>query len=103
MAKRSQKAKVLRSLAPSSAHEAKPSRSRPTFPKLVAAAGIPFLLALVAFAVYGPSLQSDFASDARLEIDEGFVTSLSNLPAVFSLKVLGMHLMLSDRPERCFI
>jgi Tfp pilus assembly protein PilF len=60
---------------------------------------LPWLLAAVTFLVYIPSLHSDFISDARKEIiDEGFVTSLSNLPTVVSLKVLRMHLMLSDRP-----
>lgn len=60
---------------------------------------LPLLLAVVTFAVYWPSLKSDFVYDARLEIlEEGFVTSLSNLPAVLSLKVLGMNLTLGDRP-----
>jgi tetratricopeptide (TPR) repeat protein len=49
-----------------------------------------------------PSLNSGFVSDARLEIDEGFVTSLSNLSKIVSLQVLGMHLMLSDRPGEMF-
>jgi hypothetical protein len=62
----------------------------------------PLALAVVTFLVYVPSLGSDFVSDARLEINEGFVTSLSNLPKVVSLKVLGMHLMLSDRPGEMF-
>ena len=57
------------------------------------------LLAVVAFLVYWPSLKSDFVYDARVEIiDEGFITSLSNLPAVLSLKVLGMNLTLGPRP-----
>jgi Flp pilus assembly protein TadD len=60
---------------------------------------MPLLLALIAFLVYRPSLQSGFVYDARVEIvGEGFITSLSNLPAVLSLKVLGMNLMLADRP-----
>ena len=62
----------------------------------------PLALAVVTFLVYVPSLGSDFVSDARLEINEGFVTSLSNLPQVVSLKVLGMHLLLSDRPGEMF-
>jgi tetratricopeptide (TPR) repeat protein len=62
----------------------------------------PFVLAVITFLVYVPSLHSDFVSDARLEINEGFVTSLSNLPKVFSLRVLGMHLLLSDRPGEMF-
>ena len=59
----------------------------------------PFLLAVVAFLAYLPSLQSDFVYDARLEIlQEGFVTSLANLPAILSLKVLGSYLMGGFRP-----
>ena len=54
---------------------------------------------MITFGVYWPSLKSDFVYDARTEIlEEGFITSLSNLPAVLSLKVLGMNLMLGDRP-----
>jgi tetratricopeptide (TPR) repeat protein len=57
------------------------------------------LLALVTFLVSWPSLKSDFVYDAHKEIiDEGFITSFSNLPSVLSLKVLGMNLMLADRP-----
>lgn len=57
------------------------------------------LLAAATFFAYWPSLGSGFVYDARIEIfQEGFITSLSNLPAVLSLKVLGMNLMLSDRP-----
>jgi tetratricopeptide (TPR) repeat protein len=60
---------------------------------------LPFLLGLVAFGVYLPSLKSDFVYDGRIEIvDEGFVTNLSNLPAVLSLKVLGMKTVLAPRP-----
>jgi Flp pilus assembly protein TadD len=60
---------------------------------------LPLLPAVVAFALYWPSLQSDFVYDARIDIlSEGFITSLSNLPAVLSLKVLGMNLILADRP-----
>jgi Flp pilus assembly protein TadD len=59
----------------------------------------PLLLFVITFLVYAPSLHSDLVADAHKEIiDEGFITSLSNLPAVLSLKVLSMHLMLSDRP-----
>lgn len=51
------------------------------------------------FLVYWPSLNSDLVYDAREEIlQEGFITSLSNLPAVLSLKVLGMHLILGNPP-----
>ncbi len=60
---------------------------------------VPLLLALVAFLAYWPSLKSDFVYDARLEIlEEGFITSLSNLPDVLSLKVLGMNIVLGLRP-----
>ena len=60
---------------------------------------LPLLLAVVAFLVYWPSLSSDFVYDARREIlEEGFITSLSNLPAVLSLKVLNMSLMVGSRP-----
>jgi tetratricopeptide (TPR) repeat protein len=59
----------------------------------------PLLLAMVTFLVYWPSLSSDFVYDDRAEIlEEGFITSLSNLPDVLSLKVLSMHLMLAGRP-----
>jgi tetratricopeptide (TPR) repeat protein len=66
---------------------------------LVAQGWAPLLLATVAFLVYWPSLKSDFVYDAHIEIfDEGFVASPSNLSAVLSLKVVGMKLMLADRP-----
>ena len=59
----------------------------------------PLLLAVAAFLVYWPSLSSGFVYDGRFEIlQEGFITSLSNLPAVLSLKVLNMNLMLGSRP-----
>jgi tetratricopeptide (TPR) repeat protein len=61
--------------------------------------GLPLLLAAVAFFAYWPSLRSDFVYDARVEVfEEGFFTNLANLPAVLSLKVLGLPLILSDRP-----
>jgi len=50
------------------------------------------------FLVYLPSLRSGFVYDAGWEIEEGFLTSIFNLPAVLSLKVLGMNLMLASRP-----
>jgi len=60
---------------------------------------IPALLAVVTFLVYWPSLKLGFVYDARKEIiEEGFVTSLANLPAVLSLKVLSTNLILGDRP-----
>lgn len=60
---------------------------------------IALLLAAVSFLVYLPSLRSEFVYDAHKEIiEEGFITSLSNIPSVLSFKVLGMNLMLGDRP-----
>jgi protein O-mannosyl-transferase len=60
---------------------------------------ISLFLALVTFLVYWPSLYSDFVYDARFEIlSEGFITSISNLPEVLSLKVLSTHVILGQRP-----
>jgi len=60
---------------------------------------VPLLLGLITFLVYWPSLKADFIYDARIEIlEEGFIPHLSNLPDVLSLKVLGMNLLLGDRP-----
>src|ERR1700677_2611474 len=57
------------------------------------------LPAILAFAVYWPSLKSGLVYDARVEIlTEGFITSLANLPAVLTFKVIGMNLMLGARP-----
>ena len=68
-------------------------------PSRFSTVGLPLFLATVAFLVYGPSLHSDFVYDARKEVlEEGFITSLYNLPAVLSLKVLGMPLFLGARP-----
>ena len=62
-------------------------------------AWLPVFLAAAAFCLYAPSLWSDFVYDARIEIlSEGFITSLANLPAVLTLKVVGSPLMLGDRP-----
>jgi len=56
-------------------------------------------LAMLTFLVYWPSLSSDFVYDAHIEIiEEGFITSFANLPDVLTFKVLGMNLMLGDRP-----
>jgi tetratricopeptide (TPR) repeat protein len=61
--------------------------------------GMPLLLASIAFLAYWPSLSSGFVYDARKEIlEEGFITALSNLPAVLSFKVMGMGIILQDRP-----
>lgn len=80
-------------------------RAEPTLapPPLIASRDrslwISLLLAIAALTVYLPSLSSDFVYDAHKEIvEEGFITSISNLPDVLSLKVLGMNLMLADRP-----
>ena len=94
MARRSRNKSLLRSSA-SPPRESSPSSA---LARLLASPWLPVLLALVTVLVYLPSLRSDFVSDARLEIDEGFVTSLANLPKVVSLHVLGMGLILSDRP-----
>jgi tetratricopeptide (TPR) repeat protein len=60
---------------------------------------LPAVLAGIAIFFYLPSVGSAFVYDAHVEIlQEGFITSLANLPAVLSLKVLGMKLMLGDRP-----
>src|ERR1700679_4196605 len=76
-----------------------PTDPAPALPWIFSGPWLPLLLAAIAFLVYVPSLHSNFIADARKEIiDEGFVTSISNLPKIVSLKVLGMHLMLSDRP-----
>ena len=60
---------------------------------------IAVLVAVIAFLVYAPSLQSDFVYDSRAEIlEEGFISSPSNLPDVLSLRVLAKSLMLAPRP-----
>ena len=72
-------------------------------PVILATAAV---LALFTFAVYAPSLSSGLVYDAPLEIEqEGFVTSPANLPAVLSLKVLGMPVILASRPGQilCFM
>ncbi len=90
MAKRSRKKKTVD-------HRTAPFAPAFQMPFLVI--GMALLLAMVAFLAYWPSLKSGFVYDARMEIlDEGFITSLSNLPAVLSLKVMGMNLILWSRP-----
>ena len=75
----------------------KETRGAPTPPGLPL--WLPLVLAAVTFLAYLPSLGSDFVYDARKEIlEEGFVSSLSNLPQVLSLKVLGTSLLLGPRP-----
>ncbi len=88
MAKRSRKKKAVDS-----------SVSAPATNFKASGVWVPLLLAVVAFLAYWPSLKSDLVYDAHAEIiEEGFVTSLSNLPTVLSLKVLGMNLTLGGRP-----
>ncbi len=88
-------AKRLKKKVSAAAKPVRVSKAKATLSSL----GLPLLLAAVTFLVYWPSLKSDLVYDARTEIlEEGFITSLSNLPAVLSLKVLGMNLMLADRP-----
>ncbi len=102
MAKRSKKNKPVPKTDSSPSREQTGLISKTSFQEVLSAAWMPLLLAAIAFAVYLPSLKSDFVSDARLEIDEGFVTSLSNLPTLFSPTVLGLNLMLADRPGEMF-
>jgi protein O-mannosyl-transferase len=101
MAKRSKKKKTSGNsvwpMAPAPA--TKESLSKSIFWERFSGVGLPLLLAVMAFLVYWPSLSSDFVYDAHLEIfEEGFITKSSNLPEVLSLHVLGMNLMLGDRP-----
>ena len=101
MAKRSKKKKTSGNsawpMAP--APVTKESLPKSIFWELFSGVGLPLLLAVMAFLVYWPSLKSDFVYDARFEIfGEGFITNSSNLPEVLSLHVLGMNLMLGDRP-----
>jgi len=96
MAKRSKKRKAIQNgLTPFS-----PASTPKSFSRIPFSVGwVALLLAAATFFVYLPSLKSDFVYDARIEIlQEGFITSLSKLPAVLSLKVLSTHLMLADRP-----
>jgi len=99
MAKRSKIRKEIRGNTTSVASPSKEPQSQLKSQTPLSDIWAPLLLAAVAFFVYGPSLKSDFVYDANAEIfREGFVTSLSNLPAILSLKVLGMNLMLGPRP-----
>jgi len=99
MAKKSQKKKAGQENALPSELPSKDFRQKSIFRMPASDIWMPFLLAVVTFLIYWPSLKSDFVYDAHIEImEEGFITSLSNLPAVLSLKVLGMNLMLGSRP-----
>ena len=99
MAKRSKKKKTIHGKAFPVASQSGRPILKSTMGALVSVGWLPLTLAAVAFLVYWPSLKSDFVYDGRYEVlEEGFVTSLSNLAAVISLKVLGMNLILGDRP-----
>jgi Tfp pilus assembly protein PilF len=99
MANRSKRKKTLHGNASPSASAQKRSSPESIVPMPLSAVRVPLLLAAITFLAYWPSLQSDFVYDAHKEIlEEGFITSPANLPAVLSLKVLGMNLMLGDRP-----
>jgi len=99
MAKRSKKKnpEQVAPLVASSIPEDPPPKS--ISPTPLSVVWIALLLAVLSFLFYLPSLNSDFVYDAHIEIiDEGFIPSLSNLPAVLSFKVLSMPIMLGDRP-----
>ena len=99
MAKRSIRKKAVPTDASARVSQRRLSVADSTWRARAARSWVPLLLATLTFLVYWPSLKSEFVYDARVEIiDEGFITSLSNLPDVLSLKVLGMNLMLGDRP-----
>ena len=99
MAKQSDKSKATDNDVSVPASAPQEPQPKSTFYTRLLDFGVPFLLALVTFLAYWPSLKADFIYDARVEIfQEGFITSLANLPDVLSLKVLGMNLMLGDRP-----
>jgi len=99
MAKRSQKKNTIQRHDLPMASAASTCHPKSIFEAPYLDVWVPLLLAAVTFLVYWPSLKSDFVYDARTEIlKEGFITSISNLPAILSLKVLGMNLLLGDRP-----
>jgi protein O-mannosyl-transferase len=99
MVKRFKKKKANREKVSPVVAGPKASPSKSTFGALLLRSWIPLLLAAVTFLAYWPSLSSDFVYDGRIEIlEEGYITSISHLPDVLSLKVLGMNLMLGPRP-----
>src|ERR1700677_1795303 len=59
---------------------------------------LPWILGLLAFCFFIPALSAGFVYDGPLLIKEGFFTNIANLPDVLTLKVLGMPLLLGDRP-----
>jgi len=99
MAKRSKSRKATPSKGSLSASEVARPNAPLNFKLMAADRWLLALLMAITFLVYWPSLSSDFVYDSREEIlEEGFITSLSNLPAVLSGKVLEMNLMLGTRP-----
>lgn len=59
------------------------------------------LLALVTAALYLPTLSADFAWDSQIQVrDDTFIHNLGNLPAVLSLRVLGMDVLDFNRPTQ---
>src|SRR5580700_2162680 len=101
MAKRSKKRARQNNLSPS-ASGLESFHQESAFGTVLSSFWVPLLLAVITFVVYMPSLRSGFVYDAGWEMEEGFLTSISNLPAVLSLKVLGMNLMLAGRPGQLF-
>jgi tetratricopeptide (TPR) repeat protein len=99
MAKRTNKRKGIRRNAAPVADRPDRAFPKPILKTLATTMWIPVGLAALAFLVYSPSLKSDLVYDSPIEIvTEGFISSISNLPQVLSLKVLGMKLMLGSRP-----
>ncbi len=71
-------------------------KSRAVPPALAA-----LLLALAAAALYLPTLGADFAWDSQIQVRYStFIHDLGNLPAVLSLRVLGMDVLDFNRPTQ---
>ncbi len=83
MAKRSKKKGAdLGSEASVSTEMAAPD-AKSGFWRWISVIWLPFLLAAITAFIYAPSIGSAFVYDAHVEIlQEGFITSLANLPAV---------------------
>ena len=59
------------------------------------------ILALVAFVLYFPMLKAGFAWDSNIQVvNDTFIHDLGNLPAVLSLRVLGMDVLDFNRPTQ---
>jgi len=59
------------------------------------------VLALIAMALYLPTLGAGFAWDSQIQMrDDGFIHEARNLPAVLSLRVLGMDVLDFNRPTQ---